>query len=511
MASSVENPVEHHSAEAHTPRAPRQTIETSGSASTQRARVLRGHRVRVEDLGLDAIHVTTRHSAIGEVQGEVVDLSLYGVGVCLRDRAAHAGLMLAGDRLSQVRIETRFSVVHDGAAIVRRVSEHNADLIVGLQLTGGGLDLSQLYRHSTRHSISERWQAVDRMARFENISDEFKSWVASLRAYLQSVAAFLAAEEKTLESEDHATRAAIEDEILGAVAPQVVARLNAAVAQLGPMVSDLSEEDHTAYRAFCRTYLQTFFSRAPFMRRADQKPLGYAGDYEMMNMLYRNHAEGSDLLGKILNMYATQEAAARANINRVSYLMQHIERIALQATERARIASIGCGPAYEFFRLLTDNPLIGSHLDVALIDQELRSIEYCERSLSPLARRTNARFHFIRESVRRLLVGRQLSATLGQRDLIYCAGLFDYLSERSFKVLLSALYEALAPGGTLVIGNVAQENPSRWAMEYFSEWFLIHRSREQLREFGQVLAENPTSMTVESEPLGVNLFLVIRK
>ena len=160
--------------------------------------------------------------------------------------------------------------------------------------------------------------------------------------------------------------------------------------------------------------------------------------------------------------------------------------------------------------LLERSPELGKRLDVALIDQEDRVITFCERTLGPLAARSGMRLHLIRESVRRLLTSRQLSATLGKRDLIYSAGLFDYLNPRSFKALITSLYEALAPGGQLLVGNVATHNPTRWFMEYCLDWFLIHRSGAELLALAADLRPVPGDLAVESEPLGVNLFLRIR-
>ena len=149
--------------------------------------------------------------------------------------------------------------------------------------------------------------------------------------------------------------------------------------------------------------------------------------------------------------------------------------------------------------------------DVMLIDQDVRAISYCERRLIPLAEKTGAQIHFVRESVRRLLCGGRLGHTMGARQLIYSAGLFDYLSDRSFVALLSALYEGAEEGGQLLIGNVDQSNPTRYFMEYFAEWFLIHRNRQQLLDKAKLLRPAPAQVRVESEPLGVNLFLSLQK
>ncbi len=337
-------------------------------------------------------------------------------------------------------------------------------------------------------------------------------WVADLRTYLETTRDFLDSEERALESLDRFSRDQALSAYLDEIAPQVVERMNQASHELGQLVSGLPEAHHPQHRAYFRGHVLPLLAHSPLLRRAYEKPLGYAGDYEMMNMLYREHAEGDSLFGRALNVYGAQEPAAQANINRLDYLGDKI-RTQVEAARgaRVRLASIGCGPARELSLLLERSPELGPMLDVALIDQEERVITYCERTLGPLAARTGARVQFIRESIRRLLTTRQLSSALGQRDFVYSAGLFDYLNQRSFSALLGALYGTLVPGGQLAIGNVAANNPTRWFMEYCLDWFLIHRSPEDLLAFADRLEPAPTQMEVDAEPLGVNLFLRVWK
>ena len=50
----------------------------------------------------------------------------------------------------------------------------------------------------------------------------------------------------------------------------------------------LDLDTHTKRKAACAELLHSFLKESPFLRRALEKPLGYAGDFEMMNMLYRD-------------------------------------------------------------------------------------------------------------------------------------------------------------------------------------------------------------------------------
>jgi extracellular factor (EF) 3-hydroxypalmitic acid methyl ester biosynthesis protein len=474
-----------------------------------RPRRLRARRVRAEEMQLEGLEASGRHGTLGDIRAVVEDLSLTGAALLIAGGAHKSNLVLNGDRLERMQMVCRGAVLYEGDAHVRRVTERGNDLIIGVEVQERTIDLSELYRLGTKHSFSERLYGAFEPQE-DDVSDAFKVWVNDLRNSLESVKTFLDAEEAALDTLDLFTRKQTLKTYLEASAPRLIDKLNASSRELFTLVSHLAEDQHSIYRSYYKKQMSELIVHSPLLKRAYTKPLGYAGDYEMMNMIYRDHAEGDSLFGQALNLYAAQEEAAQATINRVEYLSTKI-RTAIEVRGRVRLASIGCGPAQELFVLLQRNPELGPYIDVALIDQEERVLTYCERTLSPIAIRTGAKVHFIKESVRRLLTAKKLKEALGERDFIYSAGLFDYLNARSFSTLLSVLYEALAPSGHLAIGNFAGNNPSRYFMEYCLDWFLIHRTREDLLSFVPALTPAPARAEVDAEPSGVNLFLLIWK
>jgi len=474
-------------------------------AIRSRPRRLRARRVRTEELAIGSLSVSGRHTALGAFQGTVEDLSLTGLALSIANGADKAGLVLHGDRLDRIQITWREAVLYEGDAHVRRISDRGTDLVLGVEVQASTIDLSEIYRLGEKHSFAERLQ-VALEPNEDDVSNAFKVWVTNVRMTLERIKTFLDAEEHALDDLDQFSREEALRAYLGEASPRLVERFNQSSRELSALVRGLAEEEHPIYRRYFKSQILPLMEHSPLLKRAYTKPLGYAGDYEMMNMLYRDHAEGPSLFGKVLNLYAAQEPAAAANINRLAYLSDKIYS-AVEVRGRVRLASIGCGPAREILLLLEKHPELGPHLEVALIDQEERVLTYCERTLSPIAKKTGLRVQFIRESVRRLLTTQKLREALGERDLIYSAGLFDYLNHRSFGALLSVLYQALAPGGHLLVGNVAAHNPSRYFMEYCLDWFLIHRSAAELEDFARALEPSPARIEVDAEPTGVNLFL----
>jgi len=472
---------------------------------------LRARRISVDLENLGVVRAELTHAERGRFTGEVRDLSLHGIGVELE--AGANPVLFAADRLETIELQSNGQVLFRGRGTIRRISDEGEKLKLGIELDGDGIDLAEVYRQGTRQSFAQRLAAFERSTTpYSHLNPDFKAWVADFRSRLDSLKGFLGNEERALATEDLFTRSESERQILEHIRPWIVREMESARTHLNEIVCSFSDDDHEVHRNFLKLHVSPLFAESPFMRRAYEKPLGYAGDYEMMNMLYRNHAEGDSLFGKAINLYATNEEAAVAVVERVSYL-KNLVRKAIESSnrERVRIASIGCGPAREIALLLQESPSLGERLEVALIDQEERSISYCERTLTPFVSSTGARFQFVRESVRDLMTKRALRTALGERELIYSAGLFDYLSDRAFDALLSVLYGALAPGGSVAVGNFATHNPSRLTMEYFSEWFLIHRTSEEMMRFGKRLEPSPSNVAVEAEPTGINLFLIVKR
>ena len=78
----------------------------------------------------------------------------------------------------------------------------------------------------------------------------------------------------------------------------------------------------------------------------------------------------------------------------------------------------------------------------------------------------------------------------GHFDFIYSLGLFDYLTDPVAKAVVNKLTELLAQDGEMVIGNFHIANRSRYHMEYWGDWSLIHRTEEAM----QNLVQNGFSM-----------------
>ena len=94
-------------------------------------------------------------------------------------------------------------------------------------------------------------------------------------------------------------------------------------------------------------------------------------------------------------------------------------------------------------------------------------------------------------------------------DLIYCAGLFDYLAPDTCRALMEMWHDSLSPGGLMVIANMDDTRPFRNFIEFILDWQLIYRDSREILSLVPEHCRNTTR--VIAEPVSVNLFLHIRK
>jgi extracellular factor (EF) 3-hydroxypalmitic acid methyl ester biosynthesis protein len=235
----------------------------------------------------------------------------------------------------------------------------------------------------------------------------------------------------------------------------------------------------------------------------------------MVNMILRSPHEGSSLFAKLVNTYFLSQAPAEAHRNRIKYLTEQIvaetKRMALLGRP-ARIFDLGCGPAGEIQDFLIQED-ISDQAEFTLLDFNEETLHYTANRLSELKKRYNRRtsLSYLPKSVSQILRDsrRAHEAFISERyDLVYCAGLFDYLSDRVCRKMMEIFYDLLAPGGLLIVTNVAAHNPVRNLMEYVGAWNLIHRDALQL---ASLRPASEGEFRVTSELTSMNIFLELRK
>ena len=252
------------------------------------------------------------------------------------------------------------------------------------------------------------------------------------------------------------------------------------------------------------------------MHRTYSKPLGYAGDYEMVNMMLRESTFSvTGTYAKIVDFIHLEAAAPEAHRNRIvmlqEYLQKEAERVIEEEQRLFTVINIGCGPAVEVQRFI-HNSSVARQCSFQLMDFNDETLAYAERKIEEAITNSGNKpiIKFINKSIDELLkeaATKQNSRHDSAYDMVYCAGLFDYFSDPICKRLVAMYYSWLRPGGILVVTNVHVKNPNRHHMEHLLEWHLVYRDENNMRE----LSPKGVPCEIICDKTGMNIFLNIRK
>jgi extracellular factor (EF) 3-hydroxypalmitic acid methyl ester biosynthesis protein len=141
------------------------------------------------------------------------------------------------------------------------------------------------------------------------------------------------------------------------------------------------------------------------------------------------------------------------------------------------------------------------------MDFSAETLNYTKSKLEQAAEESSnvVNVKYIQESVHDLLKRNSRTAGIGNDtyDFIYCAGLFDYLSDKVCTRLIRYFLSKGKIGTKLLLTNVHASNPERHGMEHLLEWHLIYRDEAQM---SKIMSEVDAAVHLFTDETGVNVF-----
>jgi extracellular factor (EF) 3-hydroxypalmitic acid methyl ester biosynthesis protein len=425
-------------------------------------------------------------------------------------------ILQSSEVLSGFQIFVNTHMVYAGRAVVRSLINTGIYLVAEADLDDDwlGLELFPPVKQRER-LLAEFHEFLNQWTNLQQVNQDFKIVTSDLQSLLGGLRGWLEQVELGIRSEPSGDHSAIEQQVISDLQPAILPQVHSLFKRFEAIAGSLPDQLQPLHQFYLRRQLHPLLLCAPFVYRIYQKPLGYAGDYEMVNMILRSPYEGSSVFAKLLNTFFLSQPPAEAHRNRIKYLTARIvtetKRVA-RLRRPARIFNLGCGPAKEIQDFLIHGD-ISNLAEFTLLDFNEETLHYTANRLNELKRKYNRQpsVSYLPRSVSQILRdSRRVDKHFlpESYDLVYCAGLFDYLSDRVCRMMMEILYALVAPAGLLIATNVAANNPVRNMMEYVGAWNLIHRDACQLASLcPQVEAE----CEVTSDPTSLNIFLELRK
>ncbi len=468
----------------------------------------------MEDLVTNAQTVITcRNSQGAELTANLLHLKRYSAVFEVYNPYS---ILQLSEVLSDFRIMAGKRLMYHGKAVVSNLLNTGIVLVCEVTLDDGWVEMDFLSGLSGGDIGGEFVDYMGEWKRANRVENPFKLVVADMTNMLTGMQHWLSGVDVGIRTTVTRRRDEMEQEIFSKIEGRVVEEILPTMQQFESAAGEIAEGQEAVHKSYVRRELHPLILCSPFVYRTFTKPLGYAGDYEMVNMMLRDPFEGASAFAKLLNNAMMKTEPVVAHRNRIDYLVGMLDTQArarrAAGRPRTKAFNLGCGPAVEVERLLI-NFETSDLLDFDLLDFNADTIEYTRRKLDDARQKggRNTKIHYHQRSVHQILRtasqegGRE---ELGRYDVVYCAGLFDYLSHRVCQRLVSLFCDMALPGGLVVVTNVSDDNPRKAFMEYIVEWNLIYRGKREMEDLvprGKEFARTE----VKKDKTGVNLFLEI--
>ncbi|MBC8747213.1 MULTISPECIES: class I SAM-dependent methyltransferase [Paraburkholderia] len=447
--------------------------------------------------------VSFRNSQREHVRGTIINLQRKSLVMEVYNPYS---IVQVSEVLSELSVRMGTKNAYLGKAVVVSLVNTGLTAVVSLALIDEWRELSVLPNEAKSVGREAELFISDWDARF-NIRRDYQIVVNEMRAFLSEVSRWVEQVDLT-ESLPKAEGGRLRADLFYELATPIMLKIKFFLDRLEEEAERVDAETAPVHRTYAQSALHPLLLRAPFVYRTFTKPLGYAGDYEMVNQILSDPQQGPTTYFQIVNTAFLQAAVATAHRNRIALLIDFLTRQAEAARAAGRpfrILNVGCGPAFEIQRFVREYPH-PELLSFELVDFSNETLAFTKDAIESSANAAGhkASVEMVHQSVHDLLK-RKISTDPAARefDAVYCAGLFDYLSDKVCARLLSYFAARTRPGGQLLVTNVHSANPEKYGMEHLLEWYLIYRNESGM---SSLLPANSTDQKLYVDETGVNVF-----
>ncbi len=444
---------------------------------------------------------------IDGAQHKLLNLSISGIATL--DHTSSHNEQTVGETLPiGMRIEN--TPLHEGYGRVVRVEQTAAGSKLAIKLIDNSLDISRISHQYKEYNL-KRALNQGRLEHLVLADPGYRLLCADALHLLRAHKSILLDWEEKNADKQHDPRYG--RDFLDLAAQQILPEWRELSEKANDFIDKIIDDPRALEPAkrFTEMVLTPEIIAGPIWRRSYEKPLGYPGDFRVMDYVYSWQDQGKNLYSQLNHRLGLDSLDCVAE--RMTMVQQIIGQEVIEKTGDGpvNITNLACGSAQEVVNYLGQGRLLRP-VSFTLIDQDHNALAYAyERAFPHTIRFTGqAKLHCLHSSFMELMKGGTIAKSLPPQDMIYTVGLFDYLKARRAENLLTTLFESLAPGGLLVIGNLkASRKMGRWAAEMICDWPMIYRTEQEMLDMAKkIKAENIQLLTDRTDKV---YLLLLRK
>ena len=413
---------------------------------------------------------------IGDVDARLVDASFSGLAVVASD--TKAAKIPVGSR-QPIRLEIAGQTIFSGHCRVAREQPDRLGKKFGLALEGALFPEDEIRRRYAMAQLDARL-TQNPAENLDLVPSEYRLFcdelLVKLRYYQKIMTSF---EQANPTADEQASALAKAEETLIAAWPAIAERGNALIDSIASQGRAVKK----AVKEYTETVLTPEFLGSPLCVQGYTKPLGYPGDFKVMQYVYDNQALGNTLFDKLAHRFAVFTGEHLHDRLRLvgNAVIKHTTTYSKD--KALHIVDVGCGMAWEL-RPLIESETLPKNSIMTFVDQERQVLEDLQKSFAGTLTKNNRpdiAVDIVQASFVELFDPTSALAQLPRQNIVCSLGLIDYLTENRARGFVTALYDKLTPGGLLVVTNIRQ-HPARleWVLGYVFDWEMYYRTEEQM-------------------------------
>ncbi len=276
--------------------------------------------------GLDSL-VAFRNSQGTEARGSLMHLTRETVVFEVYNPYS---IVQLSEVLRDLRVLRGDRTIYAGRAVVSSIVSTGVMLIVSATLVDAWSDLvgigaGQPLRDEIQRFIFD-WDLS------HNIRPSYQVAVGNVSSFLSEVSRWLNQVETTSGPGESAP---VQREFTLELESGLDGKLGELFGKFEREASQVQPDESPWHKAYARRQVHPLMLVSPFIHRTYTKPLGYAGDYEMVNMILRDRLEGPSTYARLLNSMILRSDGAQAHRNRVERLVEYLKTEAHRVAPRA--------------------------------------------------------------------------------------------------------------------------------------------------------------------------------
>lgn len=262
---------------------------------------------------------------------------------------------------------------------------------------------------------------------------------------------------------------------------------------------EIHDDNAMALQAWFRKRTASYFEMSPLISRARNWPEGYPGDFRTLESIYTKTSHGTGL-GRLLDNYLLSRTLAVAIRSRKREMSRQLKEVSHLGGLWLNLA---CGSCRELQPILEES----RDRSIVCMDADQNALEFADQLLS-----AGQNTRFVKENVLRLVDHDRVVNRFGRPAVIYSAGLFDYLPDRSLVRLLNSLYKSLGIGGRLIAPFKDRIRYEVFDYHWGACWNqFFQRDRSAFESVFEQAGIPRESIRVTRDETGVILFFTVTK